>query len=223
MAYRFDFDYVVAAAPALLGGLGVTVVVSALSIALATAIGIAGAAARVLRVPVLGRAAGFYVEFIRNTPLLVQIFFIFYGLPPLGLTLSLFWSGVLALTVWGGAFNVENFRAGFLAVGKGLVEASLSLGLDRWRTLRLVAFPLALRVALPSVLNTSVSVLKNSAYLQAIGLAELTYVAMDRVALDFRTLEMFAALGVLYLGLVLSLSWAVRRVEHELQRPFRPA
>ncbi|MFS8085332.1 MAG: amino acid ABC transporter permease, partial [Acidobacteriota bacterium] len=80
-----------------------------------------------------------------------------------------------------------------------------------------------LRVSLPSVLNTSVSIIKNSAYLQAIGLAELTFVAMNRLSTDFRTLEMFAAIGVIYLALVLTLSWLVRKVEAILQRPFRLA
>jgi polar amino acid transport system permease protein len=223
MAPRFDVDYIVASIPALIGGFGMTVLVSALSIALATLIGVGGAALLVFRVPVIDRLIRLYVEFIRNTPLLVQIFFIFYGLPPLGVRLSPFWSGAVALTIWGGAFNVENFRGGFLAVSGGLREAAFSLGLNRFQYLRLVALPLGLRVAVPSVLNTSISVLKNSAYLQAIGLAELTFVAMDRLSSDFRTLEMFASIGVLYLALVLTLSWLVRQLEHRLQRPFRTA
>ncbi|BBK33026.1 amino acid ABC transporter membrane protein 1 (PAAT family) [Stella humosa] len=221
MSYRFDFGYILANGPALLEGLGMTVLVSVISIALAAAVGVVGAAVRVFRVPVLSQLFGFYVEFIRNTPLLAQLFFIFYGLPSLGLGLSVYWSGVAALTVWGGAYNVENMRGGFLAVSKGMREASQSLGLRPLHYLWLVAIPLGLRVAIPAMLNTSVSVLKNSSYLQAIGFAELTFVAMERVATEFRTLEMFAAIGVLYLVLVLILSFAVRRLEFHLQRPFR--
>jgi polar amino acid transport system permease protein len=126
----------------------------------------------------------------------------------------------VALTVWGGAFNIENFRGGFLSIAKGLREAAMSLGLKRLQYLGLVTLPLGLRVSIPSVLNTSISILKNSAYLQAIGLAELTFVAMNRLSTDFRTLEMFAAIGVIYLALVLSLSWLVRCVENSLNRPF---
>jgi polar amino acid transport system permease protein len=198
-----------------------TIIVSLISITLAIAIGVAGAAVRVFNTPVLALLARGYVDFIRNTPLLVQIFFIFFGLPALGLKLSVFWSGTVALTIWGGAYNIENIRGGFLSVAKGMREAAEALGIDRWRYLWLIALPLGLRVAIPSVLNTSISVLKNSAYLQAIGLAELTFVAMDKLSLEFRTLEMFAAIGCIYLGLVLSLSWAVRRAEWVLQRPFR--
>ncbi|WP_374447051.1 amino acid ABC transporter permease [Stella sp.] len=221
MGFRFDFGYILANGTALLEGLWMTVLVSLISIVLAAAIGVAGAAARVFRVPVAAQFFAAYVEFVRNTPLLAQLFFIFYGLPSIGMGLSVFWSGVAALTVWGGAYNVENMRGGFLAVSKGMREAAFSLGLKPLYYLWLVAIPLGLRVAIPAMLNTSVSVLKNSSYLQAIGLAELTFVAMDRVATDFRTLEMFAAIGTLYLALVLILSYAVRRLEWQLSRPFR--
>ena len=220
MRHSFDVDYIIAAIPSLMNGLLMTIIVSLLSISLAVLIGIAGAAARIFNTPVASQLAKGYVEFIRNTPLLVQIFFIFFGLPTIGLKLSVFWSGVVALTVWGGAFNIENFRGGFLAVPKGLREAAFSLGLTRLHYLALVAMPIGLRVSIPSVLNTAVSTLKNSAYLQAIGLAELTFVAMDRLATDFRTLEMFASIGLIYLVLVIGLSVSVRAIERVLQRPF---
>ncbi len=198
-----------------------TVKVSLVSIVIAAVIGIAGAAVRLFRVPILAPLVTGYTHFIRSTPLLVQIFFIFYGLASVGLPLSDYWSGVLALSLWGGAYNVENVRGGFLAVPKGLRDASSALALRPLHYLALVALPVGLRVSIPAMLNTSVSVLKNSAYLQAIGLAELTFVAMDRVATDLRTLEMFAAIGCLYLALVLILSLLVRYIELVLSRPFR--
>ncbi|MCK6452737.1 MAG: amino acid ABC transporter permease [Alphaproteobacteria bacterium] len=221
MHYQFDVGYIWANGPALLGGLLTTLKVSVVSILIAALIGLVGAALRVLKVPVLSQLVWFYVSFIRNTPLLAQLFFIFFGLPAIGLGLSIYGSGVLALAAWGGAYNVENVRGGFLAVPKGLNEAARSLGLTPSRYILLIAIPVGLRVSIPAMLNTAVSVLKNSAYLQAIGLAELTFVAMEKVASEFRTLEMFAAIGVLYLALVLILSWLVRRLEHVLQRPFR--
>ncbi|MGD9845564.1 MAG: amino acid ABC transporter permease [Variibacter sp.] len=221
MAYSFSFPYIVSAGPDLLAGLMMTVKVSLVSIVIAAAIGIAGAAVRLFRVPILAPLVTGYTHFIRSTPLLVQIFFIFYGLASVGLPLSDYWSGVLALSLWGGAYNVENVRGGFLAVPKGLRDASSALALRPLHYLALVALPVGLRVSIPAMLNTSVSVLKNSAYLQAIGLAELTFVAMDRVATDLRTLEMFAAIGCLYLALVLILSLLVRYIELVLSRPFR--
>jgi polar amino acid transport system permease protein len=89
------------------------------------------------------------------------------------------------------------------------------------RFFRLIAAPMAIRVGLPSMLNTSISLLKNSSYLQAIGLAELTFVAIDRISMDFRTVEMFAAICVIYLALVLTLSFFASRLEYRLNTPFR--
>lgn len=218
---EFDVAYLTAQGPALMRGLWLTVQVSALSIVLSVIVGMLGAAVRVLQVPVLDKLVVGYVEFIRNTPLLAQLFFIFYGLPGLGLRLSLFWSGVLCLTVWAGAYQIENIRGGLETVGKGLREAAFSLGLSPWRFFRLVAAPMAIRVGLPSMLNTSISLLKNSSYLQAIGLAELTYVAIDRISMDFRTIEMFAAICAIYLALVLTLSFLASRLEYRLNAPFR--
>lgn len=223
MSYQFSFDYIWGAGPDLLSGLWMTIRISALSILLAALIGVLCASLRIFKIPLLAQLAACYVNFIRSTPLLVQIFFVYYGLASAGLPLSAFWSGVLALTLWGGAYNTENVRGGFLAIPKGLTEAAGALAFRRSHYLLLVALPVGLRVSIPAMLNTSVSVLKNSAYLQAIGLMELTFVAMDRVAMDFRTLEMFAAIGCIYLALVLLLSFSVRRLEHLLQKPFRPS
>jgi His/Glu/Gln/Arg/opine family amino acid ABC transporter permease subunit len=218
---EFDPAYFVAQWPALMRGLVMTMRVSAIAMVLSIVIGVVGAAFRILRVPVLSPLVAGYVEFVRNTPLLVQLFFIFYGLPSIGLRLSIFWSGVLCLTIWAGAFQVENVRGGLAAVSKGLEEAALSLGHRPAQYFRFVALPLAIRVSLPAMLNTSISLLKNSAYLQTIGLVELTFVAVDRMSMDFRAIEMFSAICGIYLVLVLALSLAADRLEARLQRPFR--
>lgn len=216
----FDPEYLLAQVPALLRGLWMTLVVTAISIILSAAIGLVGAALRTQRVPVFAQLAAAYVELVRNTPILVQLFFLFYGLPAVGLGMSLFWTGVVCLTLWGGAYQIENFRGGLAAVDRGLREAGLALNLHPLNFLRHVAIPVALRVSLPSMLNTAISQLKNSSYLQTIGLAELTFVALDRVATDFRALEMFAALGVIYVALVFALSAVAARLERRLNRPY---
>ncbi|WP_145012513.1 amino acid ABC transporter permease [Pseudomonas oryzihabitans] len=217
----FDLDYLWAQWPALLDGLLMTLRVSLLAIGLSLVIGVVGGAVRLFRVPLLAQLAAVYVEVIRNTPILVQLFFIFYGLPAVGLGLSLFWSGVVCLSLWAGAYQIENLRGGLATVERGMREASLALNLKPWQFFCLVALPIAVRTALPAVLNTAISLLKNSSYLQAIGLAELTFVAVDRIATDFRALEMFSAICVLYLGLVAVLALATQRLSAHLQRPFR--
>lgn len=218
---EFDTGYLMAQWPALMRGLLMTIQVSVISIVLSIIFGIICAAIRVLKIPVFQILIVGYVEFIRNTPLLAQLFFIFYGLPAIGMRLSLFWSGVLCLTLWATAYQTENIRGGLETISKGLREAAFSLGLSPWRFFRLIAAPMAIRISLPAMLNTSISLLKNSSYLQAIGLAELTYVAIDRISMDFRTVEMFAALCVFYLVLVLVLSFLANQLEYRLNAPFR--
>jgi polar amino acid transport system permease protein len=219
---EFDLAYLTKQLPALRAGFVLTIQISAIAVAISVLIGLVGASLRVLRVPVFSQLVVAYVEFIRNTPLLVQLFFVFFGLPELGLRLSLFWSGVLALTLWAGAFQTENVRGGLAAVAPGLREAARAVGLTSDQYLRLIGLPLAVRTGLPAMLNTCVSLVKNSAYVSAIGLMDLAGVAFDRMASDFRAFEMLAVLLVGYLSLVLTLSAAVRVIEHRLQAPFRP-
>lgn len=217
----FDTAYLIKQMPALWRGLLVTLEVSAVALVLSVLAGILGAAVRHLKVPVLSPLVAFYVEFIRNTPLLVQMFLIVFGLPALGLRLPLFWAGVLSLAAWAAAFHVESIRGGLASVKTDLFEAGSALGMKAWQLLWLIALPLGLRVAMPAMLNTSVSLLKNSAMLQAVGLTELTFVAVDKMAMDFRILEMFSVMLVVYVVLVFLLSFAANRLEAHLQKPFR--
>lgn len=216
-----DWGYIIDALPALMRGLGTTIMVSVLAIVFSLSLGLAGCVLRLSAIPFAGRIVAGYVEFVRSTPFLVQVFFIFYGFPDLGVTLSIFWSGVLALTIWASVFHIESFRAGFTSVGRNMFDASASLGLRGWQHGLFIVLPIALRSALPSTLNTVVGTIKNSAYLQAIGLAELTYVAIGRVASDFRTVEMFAAICVIYLVIVLGVSALGHVLEQRLDQPYR--
>lgn len=215
-----DFNYIYKTLPDLFAGLGMTLLVSSVAICLSLLLGVIGAALRTSGIKALEYTVAGYVEFIRGTPYLVQIFFIFYGLPSIGLTLSIFWSGAVALTIWASAFHIESFRAGLSSVGQGIKDASASLSLKRWHHAWFIVLPLALRSALPSAMNTIVATVKNSAYLQAIGLVELTFVAVDRIAYEFRTVEMFASICVLYLICVFILSGLGHRLERRLNRPF---
>src|SRR6478735_6825771 len=145
-------------------GLWRTIQVSLIGIAGATVIGVVLGAVRANRIPVLSQLAAVYVEIIRNTPILVQIFMLFYGLPTLSphLRFTGFTTAWLAVTIWGGAFNTENFRAGFEAVPFRYREAGLALGFSRVATFFRVTLPLGGRIALPSTTNTYVSVMKNT-------------------------------------------------------------
>ena len=215
----FEWSYVSDNAGELLHGLGQTLELSAIAIAGSFVVGAVLGAARAHRVPVVSQLAAAYVEVIRNTPILVQIFFLYFGLPEVGVTLRPFYVAVLAVLIWGGAFNTENFRAGFEAVPKRYREAGLALGFGRFATFLNVTLPIGGRIALPSSINTYISVLKNTALLYSIGYAELTTTALNIQALTLQTFETFALLAVVYLTIVWTLSGLIRLLESRLALP----
>jgi His/Glu/Gln/Arg/opine family amino acid ABC transporter permease subunit len=217
--YDFDLGFVGDHLGELGAGLLRTLEISAIGMAGSLVVGAVLGAISALRIPVLRQLIRGYVEVFRNTPLLVQIFFLYFALPDVGVQLSGFTVGWLALLLWGGAYNVENFRAGFEAVDPGQVEASTALGFSRLGGFRLVSFPLGWRTALPSVTNTLISVFKNSSFMIAISYPELTETAVNLVAVSFRVFEMFLAIGVIYLGLVWVLSLGAGAVERRFAVP----
>lgn len=219
MLASIDWAYIGDHIPDLLHGLVRTLEVSAIGIVGAFFVGALLGAARAHRIPVISWVAAIYVEIIRNTPILVQIFLIFYGLPRIGILLSPFQAAWLSVLVWGGAFNTENFRAGFEAVPTRYREAALALGFGRVATFLNVTLPIGGRIALPSSINTYVSVLKNTALLTAIGYPELTNTAYSLASFSFKDVEMFFVLAVTYLALVWTLSGLIRLVESKLALP----
>jgi His/Glu/Gln/Arg/opine family amino acid ABC transporter permease subunit len=196
-----------------------TLQVSAIAIAGAFLIGLTLGAARAARVPVISQAAAVYVEIIRNTPILVQIFFLFFGLPELGITLDAFTVAWVAVTIWGGAFNTENFRAGFEAVPANLREAGLALGFSRLATFVNVTLPIGGRIALPSSINTYISVVKNTSLMYVISYPELTTTAKQIQDLTLQTVEAFTFLAVMYLAIVWTMSALIRVLERHLALP----
>ncbi len=216
--WQFIWDHL----PDFWEGLKATLKVAALGIAGSLAIGITLGAARAHRIPVVSWLAAVYVEVIRNTPILVQIFFIAGGLPHFPghpIRLEPFTIAWLSVTIWGGAFNTENFRAGFEAVPYRYREGALALGFGRLATFLNVTFPIGARIALPSSINTYVSVLKNTSLLTAIGFAELTNTAYSLESESFKATEVYFTLGVTYLLVVWTLSGLVRVVEWRLALP----
>jgi polar amino acid transport system permease protein len=203
----------------LLEGLVNTLKVSAIAIAGALVIGAVLGAARAHRIPVVSQVTAVYVEIIRNTPILVQIFMIFYALPQFGLVFDQFTVAWVSVMLWGGAFNSENFRAGFEAVPHRYREAGAALGFSRLATFVNVTLPIGGRIALPSSINTYISVLKNTSLMYVIGYAELTTTALNISNLTLQTSESLTVLAVVYLSLVWSLSALIRMLESRLALP----
>ena len=205
-----------------LDGLWVTLKVSLIAIGGSLGVGVILGAARAHRTPVLSQLAAVYVEVIRNTPILVQVFFIYFGLsePPFNIRLTAFTAGWLTLVIWGGAFNTETFCAGFEADPYRYRDAGLALGFGRVGTFLNVTLPIGGRIALPSSINTYVSVLKNSALIgPAISLTELTYQAYSLESVSFRATEIYFTLAVIYLAIVWALSGLIRGLERWLALP----
>ncbi len=203
----------------LLDALVNTIKVSAVAIAGAFVIGLTLGAARAHRIPVVSQITAVYVEIIRNTPILVQIFMLFFALPQAGIRLDGFTTAWLSVMLWGGAFNSENFRAGFEAVPKRYREAGLALGFSPLATFFNVTLPIGGRISLPSSINTYISVVKNTSLMYVIGYPELTTTAINIANLTLETLEALTVLGIVYLALVWSLSAAIRVLEGRLALP----
>jgi His/Glu/Gln/Arg/opine family amino acid ABC transporter permease subunit len=203
----------------LLDALFNTLKVSAVAIAGSFAIGVVLGAARAQRLPVVSQLAAVYLEVIRNTPILVQIFMLFFALPQVGIRLDAFTVAWLSVTIWGGAFNTENFRAGFEAVPRQYRESGYALGFGSLGTFLNVTLPIGGRIALPSSINTCISVVKNTSLVYVIGYPELTTTAINIANLTLETLEALTVIGVVYLTLVWSLSAAIRLLESRLALP----
>lgn len=159
--------------------------------------------------------AGFYIWFIRGTPTLIQVFIIYFGLPQIGIRLSPFTAGVIALGINSGAYVAEIVRGGLTAIPRGQSESALALGFSPSETMRTIILPQVFRIILPSVTNEAISTLKNTSLLSTITVVELTLYAQTLIAATFRPFEFYIAVAVIYLALTTILtfvaSWLERR------------
>lgn len=201
------------AAGPLLEGLCMTLGIAAAGFCLATALGLAAAVGRLSPWPFCRFAAGAYVELLRNTPLLLQLFFVYFLLSPL-LELGPFGSAVLALGAFEGAYMAELFRAGLLSVPRAQWEAALSLGFGLGQALRLVIMPQAARNMLPPLTNQIVTLIKDTSLVSAIAVADLTLRAQAIIAETFLAFEVWLLVAAVYLALTLCASapcWLLER------------
>lgn len=217
-AYTFEWGAIWRGLPYLLRGAGLTVAISALAMVLAAALGLLLAALTQARGRPARALVSAYVEVFRNTPLLIQIFIVYFGLPQLGLRLSPFLSGLSALVLYAAAYNAEIFRAGLEAVPHGQHEAARSIGLSGLQAMRWVILPQAVRIALPALGNNLVSLVKNSSLVSTIGMVELMFVANDISFNNFRTFEIYGTAAVLYVVLVMALTRVLGATERRLAR-----
>ena len=186
-------------------------------ILLATLVGLLCAAALHCKVPVLRQITAAYVELSRNTPLLVQLFFIYYGLPKIGIKTQPEACGIIGLAFLGGGYMTEAFRSGIEAVDRIQEESSLSLGLTRFQTFRYVILPQAVAVSVPAFMANVIFLMKETSVFSAVSLMDLMFTAKDQIGLYYKTSECLALLVVFYLIILLPVSLLGSLIERRLR------
>jgi polar amino acid transport system permease protein len=229
-AFQFNVAFMLEWLPYLLAGVPLTIMISILGILLSVPLALLGALGRLSKNPVFYGVSGFYVSFIRGTPLLVQIFFIYLGLPQLAqyapgplqnlFILSTVTSGVLALGINYGAYMAEIFRAGIQSVGHGQIEAAQALGMTRAQTMRRIVLPQAVRVIIPPTGNEFIAMIKDSSLLGLVGVQELFFRALKIGRQYFQNLETLVVAAIIYWTLTSIFSYFQGRLERRLSKGY---
>ncbi|MDO4888035.1 MAG: amino acid ABC transporter permease [Actinomycetaceae bacterium] len=195
----------------------VTVEVAVLGILLAIAIGLVCSLVRYARIPLLRHVVAGYIQLARNTPLIVLLFFVFYGLPKADIVFTKMTSAVLGLAFIGGGYMAEVFRSGLESVETIQWESAISLGMHPAQAMRHVVVPQAVTVAFPALLANVVFLIKETSVVSVIALADLVFVAKDRIGNEYNTPEALGLLVVFYLLIILPVSLAGGRLERRIR------
>jgi polar amino acid transport system permease protein len=202
--------------PILLKGAVVTIEITFCSFILSTLLGLLLALMRVSSNPLASRAAATFINVIRGLPIIVQLFYIYFVLPDLGVRLSAFQAGFIGLGIAYSVYQAENFRAGIQAIDHGQIEAAQSIGMRGGLIMRRVVLPQAFKIALPPYGNTLVMMLKDSSLASTITVAEMTRAGQLIASSTFQNMTVFTLVALLYLGLSLPLVYGLRRLERRL-------
>ena len=183
-----------------------TLYIGWIGVALSIAIGLVVALVVHFRIPVLRQIAKVYVEIFRNTPLLIQLFFIYFGLPKIGISISAEVCGAVGLGLLGGSYMAETFRSGLEAVDKIQLESALSLGMTRTQAMRHIILPQAVSLSMPAFVANVIFLLKETSVFSAISLMDLMFTAKDLIGLYYKTTECLVLLVIFYLIILLPVS-----------------
>jgi len=212
-----DWSFITKYTPMYVKAAGLTLRIGGEGILLAILTGLVCCLVQYRKIPVLRRVCSVYIELARNTPLLIQLFFLYFGLPKIGIKLSAESCAVTGLTFLGGAYMAESFRSGLEAVEKSQTEAGLCIGLTPWQNIRYVILPQAIAAAIPSVCANVVFLLKETSVFSAVALADLMYVAKDLIGMYYKTDEALLMLVAAYLVILLPISLIFTLIERRLR------
>ena len=194
-----------------------TIKIGWIGIALSVGIGIVAAFILHFKIPVLSPIIKAYVELFRNTPLLVQLFFIYFGLPKIGISISADVCGAVGLGLLGGSYMAESFRSGLEAVAPSQTESALALGMNRLQLFRFVILPQALSISVPAIVANIIFLLKETSVFSAVSLMDLMFTAKDLIGLYYNTTECLVLLVVFYIIMLLPVSVLGSLIEHKVR------
>ncbi|MDF2683868.1 MAG: amine acid transporter, permease protein region, His/Glu/Gln/Arg/opine family [Brevibacillus sp.] len=211
-----DFTLVSDFIPFLLQAALVTLELSIVSIILGLLLGLVAALMKISKVKPLVWIADFYIWVIRGTPMLVQLFLVYFGLPQVGIELGPFTAGVIALGINSGAYIAEIYRGGMLSIPKGQTEAAQSLGMGYATIMKRIILPQAIRVSIPALGNQAISMLKDSSLASLVTVSELMMVSQRFAATNYAFIEFYIAAALLYLFLTTIFSFILKKIEFRL-------
>lgn len=222
-AMGFDFDYMLSLMPILLKYLGTTLNMAVWGLLFALVLALVLALLRIYRVPVMDQLSQLYISFFRGTPLLVQLFLLYYGLPqvfPVFVGLDAFSAAVIGLSLHFAAYKAETIRAAIIGIDRSQMEASLSIGMTELQAMRRIILPQASRVALPSLMNYFIDMIKSTSLAFTLGVAEIMAKAQMEASSSFKFFEAFLAVALIYWGIVLVLTRVQNWAETKLNKAY---
>ncbi|OEE12754.1 amino acid ABC transporter permease [Aliivibrio fischeri] len=219
----FDFTYMIELLPILFKYLGTTMEMALWGLLFSLILALVLANLRVFKVPVFDQLSQLYISFFRGTPLLVQLFLLYYGLPqvfPIFVGLDAFSAAVIGLTLHFAAYIAESIRAAIIGIDRSQMEASLSIGMTTSQAMRRIILPQATRVALPSLMNYFIDMIKSTSLAFTLGVAEIMAKAQMEASSSFKFFEAFLAVALIYWGVVVILTRVQIWAEEKLNKAY---
>ena len=219
----FDVDYTLGIFPILLKYIDITISMALISTAIALIIAILIAIIKTYNIKVLSQISDVYISFFRGTPLLVQLFLLYYGLPqlfPSFSSMDAYAASVLGLSLHFSAYMAEAIRGAITSIDKGQFEAANSLGMSQTQTFRFIILPQAIRVAIPSLMNNFIDLVKSTSLAFTLGVPEIMAKAQLEASSSFKYFESFLAVAIVYWVLVISFSYLQKKLENRLNKAY---
>lgn len=214
---QLNFSFMAEYLPLYIDAAKLTVEIAFWGILFSLTVGIICAIVRYYKIPLLHIVIAVYIEISRNTPLLVQLFFLYFGLPKIGIVLSAKACAIIGITFLGGSYMAESIRSGFDAIDKAQLESAQSLGLGQWLAMKEVVFPQALSVSVTGICANVIFLIKETSVVSGIALADLMYVTKDLIGLYYETDEALIMLVFFYLLILLPISIIASYLERRLR------